>query len=87
MQVTLTKAEARAVNSLRGLPQGAHMLVMCSRSTETGAILDGSATAFEELVGHIGESMADGMLSMAAARTLGTLCVKIDPACADWLGM
>ncbi len=88
MKVSLTKAEYRAVNALRGLPDGAHMLVMCSTMTPTGSgILEGSKDAFEELVSFVGEEMAEGMLSAAAARTLGSMCVKIDPECADWLGM
>ncbi|MEQ1505862.1 MAG: hypothetical protein ABMB14_26745 [Myxococcota bacterium] len=87
MKVSLTKAEYRAVNALRGLPEGAHMLIMCSSATETGGVLEGSEGAFEELVSFIGEAMADGMLSATAIRALWALCVKIDPDCADWLGM
>jgi len=87
MNVTLNKAQYRALNKLRGLPDGAHMLIMCSRSTETGGVLAGSEQDFEELVEFISREMADGMLSATAARALGSLCVKIDPDCADWLGM
>jgi hypothetical protein len=87
MKVALTKAEYRAVNALRGLPEGAHMLIMCSRLTETGGELSGSEDAFEELVSFIGEEIGEGMLSAAAARTLSKLCVKIDPECGEWLGM
>lgn len=87
MKVTLNKAEYRAVNALRGLPDRAHMLIMCSTFTETGGVLQGSEEAFEELVSFISEEMAEGMLSAAASRTLRAMCVKIDPDCADWLGM
>ena len=87
MRVPLTKAQYRAVNDLRGLPDRAHMLVMCSSATPTGGVLEGSDAAFDELVSFIGEEMAEGMLSAAATRALWSLCVKIDPECADWLGM
>lgn len=88
MTITLTKAQYRAVNDLRGLPEGAHMMVMCSRPTDKGGgILEGDEADFDELVSFIGESLADGMLSETKARPLRSLCVKIDPDCADWLGM
>jgi hypothetical protein len=87
MKVSLTKAEYRAVNALRGLPEQAHMLIMCSAPTETGGVLQGSEEAFEKLVSFIGEEMVDGTLSAAASRTLRSMCAKIDPDCADWLGM
>ncbi len=87
MKVTLTKAQYRAVNALRGLPQGAHMMIMCSSATETGGVLEGSKADFEELVSFIGEELAEGMLSAASGRALGSLCIQIDPGCADWLGM
>ncbi|GEM_PF-6216416 len=41
MKVELDKAQDKALNALRGLPQGAHMLVMCSRITASGCILEG----------------------------------------------
>ena len=87
MKVSLDKSEYRALNGLRGLPEGAHMLVMCSRPTTTGATLVGSADTLDELVSAISEQIADGMLSATAVRALYSLCVKIDPDCADWLGM
>jgi hypothetical protein len=31
--------------------------------------------------------MADRLLSLTAARALRSMCVKIDPGCAEWLGM
>ena len=87
MKVTLTKTQYRAVNDLRGLPHAAHMLVMTSRSTDTGGVLDGDREAFDALVSHISEDLADGMHSASKARTLAAAAVKIDPSCADWLGM
>ncbi|MEL6346159.1 MAG: hypothetical protein AAFV53_23820 [Myxococcota bacterium] len=86
MKVTLSKAQYRAVNALRGMPYDAHMLIMCSQPTKTGGILEGSQKAFDELVTFISEEMAEGMLSASASRTLSALCVKIDPSCASWLG-
>lgn len=87
MKVTLNKTQYRAINDLRGLPPEAHMLVMCARSTDKGGVLDGRPGAFEELVSHIGEELGDGMVSATAGRALASAAVKIDPACADWLGM
>lgn len=87
MQISLTKAEYRAVNTLRGLPEEAHMMIMCSKPTEAGGVLQGSEEAFEALVLFIGEAMADGLLSATASRALWSMCVKINPDCADWLGM
>lgn len=87
MKVTLNKSECRAVNELRGLPDEAHMMIMCSSLTATGGVLTGSEQAFEELVEFISEEIAEGMLSATSTRVLASLCVKIDPDCADWLGM
>lgn len=87
MKVSLDKSEYRALNGLRGLPESAHMLVMCSRMTATGGTLMGSVHAFDELVNDISVQIADGLISATAARALYSLCVKIDPDCADWLGM
>ena len=87
MKITLNKSQYRAVNGLRGLPEEAHMLVMCSKLAPTGGILEGSEEAFEQLVAFISEEIAEGMLSAAASRALRTLCVRIDPDCANWLGM
>ncbi|MFT4625683.1 MAG: hypothetical protein ACI8PZ_004354 [Myxococcota bacterium] len=87
MKVTLNKSQYRALNNLRALPADAHMLIMCSKLTPTGGVLDGSQDAFDELVGFISGEIADGMVSATAARALASLCVKIDPSCADWLGM
>jgi len=87
MKITLTKTQYQAVNALRGLPNDAHMLVMCSRSTEKGGVLDGDRNAFDALVSHISEDLAHGMHSVSRARALAAVAVKIDPSCADWLGM
>ena len=87
MKVTLSKTQYWAVNDLRGLPHDAHMLLMCSHPTATGGPLEGPDQAFEELVSFIDEKMAVGMLSATATRALLSLCIKIDPECADWLGM
>lgn len=87
MRVTLNKTQYRAVNALRGLPQGAHLMVMCSRSTDTGGILEGDRDAMDELVSHISEELADGMVSAATGRALASAAIAIDPKSADWLGM
>lgn len=86
MRVSVTTAQYRALNDLRGLPDAAHMPIMCSLPTETGGQLDGSDEAFEELVSFIGPEMSEGLLSATASRALRSLCVKIDPRCAEWLG-
>ena len=86
MRLSLNKTQYRAVNDLRGLPDGAHMLVMCSEITATGGVLEGPDEAFRELVAFIGEDLAEGMLSATATRALWALCVKIDPHSAEWLG-
>ena len=87
MKVSLDAAQYRALNDLRGLPEGTHLLVMCATSTATGGILVGDEKDFEELVSFIGGEMAEGMLSATASRALRSLCLKIDADCADWLGM
>ena len=87
MKITLTDAQCRALNDLRGLPTNAHFLVMTSTPTATGGVLEGSRDAYEELVAHIGEDLAEGMLSKSAASALKSLCLKIDPGCASWLGL
>ena len=87
VRVTVNRSQYRAINDLRGLPDEAHMLIMCSSPTKTGGILEGSEEAFDELVAFISSEMAEGMLSASAHRTLGALCVKINPDCEDWLGM
>ncbi len=42
MKVSITKTQWFALNDLRGLPERAHMLVMCSIPSEGGAVLEGS---------------------------------------------
>lgn len=86
MKLTITRTQWHALNDLRGLPDGAHMLVMCSRPVDKGAVLEGDEAAFRELVEHIGEDLADGMLAGRAAEGLVALCLKIDPRCGAWLG-
>jgi hypothetical protein len=85
---SMSKAQlqALALSDLRGLPESAHFLVMCAASHEAGAVLDGSKQAFRELVEHISDEVAEGMLTGHAATTLRALCVKIDPTCARWFG-
>jgi hypothetical protein len=63
------------------------MLVMCSRTTATGGELDGRPEAFDALVSHISEDIAGKMHSVSKARTLAAVAVKIEPSCANWLGM
>ncbi|TVQ87640.1 MAG: hypothetical protein EA397_17905 [Deltaproteobacteria bacterium] len=87
MKVTLNRREYLALDALRGLPEDAHMLIMCCTPTETGGILEGSQRAFEELVDFVSEEFSEGMLPASKVRALTSLCVKIDPECADWLGM
>lgn len=86
MKITIDRSQWFALNDLRGLPESAHFLVMCAASHEGGAVLDGSKQAFTELVEHISEEIAEGMLKGHTATTLRALCVKIDPTCASWLG-
>lgn len=87
MNLPINKSQWHALNELRGLPETAHLLVMSARSTDSGAVLDGSQSAFGELVEHIGSELEEGMFSGPIAGALHALCVKIDPECADWLGM
>jgi hypothetical protein len=87
MRIDITQRERRALDKLRGLPSGAHMLLMCAHRTESGATLEGSEEAFTELIDFISEELADGMVSAASGAVLYALCVRIDPDCADWLGM
>ena len=87
MKVTLDKAQFRAVNALRGLPEGAHMMVMTSRPIEAGGILEGAREDFDELVSHISEELADAMVSAASGRALASVAIAIDPDSVDWLGM
>lgn len=87
MLAKLDKTQARALESLRGLPADAHSLVMCSRLTASGCTLEGPKGAFDELIAFIGEQLADGMLPAPSVVALRSLCVQIDPDCADFLGM
>ena len=86
MRVQLNKAQYDAVNDLRGLPEDAHMLVMCSHHTARGGVLDGSEEAFEQLLSFISEELSYGV-SARRARVLYSVAVAIDPDCADWIGM
>lgn len=86
MKISITGKQWHALNDLRGLPEAAHMLVMCSMPTENGAVLEGDKDAFDELVAHISEDLAEGMLTGGTAKALVALCLKIDPRAGDWLG-
>jgi hypothetical protein len=87
MRVSIDKREFRSLNAVRGLPPDAHLLIMCARSTPTGATLEGSEQAFDELVSFISGEIADEMVPETEMSSLSSLCVRIDPGCADWLGM
>ena len=88
MTITLNKSQYRALNALRGLPEEAHMLIMCSSLTPTGGgILEGPEEAFDELVEFISGELAEGMVSASASKALLSLCAALDPDCVDWLGM
>ena len=87
MRVAIDKREFRSLNDLRGLPTDAHMLIMCARPTPSGDTLEGSKQAFDELVSFISGEIAEGMVHETAISSLSSLCVRIDPGCADWLGM
>jgi len=87
MKLIVTPEQQRALEKLRGLPDNAHLLLMTSRYTATGGILNGRKKAFTELVEHISEDLAAGMHPVADARRLAEVCLKIDAECADWLGM
>lgn len=87
MQVELNKSQYRALNALRGPPEDVHMMIMCSTRTATGGRIEGSQQTLDQLVAFVNEQIAYGMVSASAARALTSLCVKIDPNCADWLGM
>jgi hypothetical protein len=83
MRISLEPRQFNALHKLRGLPARAHMLLM----TSGPEALEGSREAFDELVEFIGEELGEGMLSSANAKALYSLCLGIDPDCADWLGM
>jgi hypothetical protein len=87
MKVFITKTQCFALNDLRGLPERAHMLVMCSIPSEEGAVLEGPDEAFAELIEHINEDLCEGSLAKPVAAALTSLCLKVDPRCAEWLGM
>lgn len=83
MRISIEPREAHALHRLRGLPDGAHLLLMTSR----GDTLEGSQEAFDELVERISDDLVEDMVSRADRNTLVALCLKIDPSCVDWLGV
>ena len=88
MRITLTKAEYNVVNDLRGMPTDAHMMVMCSQMLpDGGGVLDGTEEAFDELFHHINEDLSEGLARKRSVRALMSVCLKIYPDRADWLGM
>jgi len=87
MKVKLDPSQSRALAGLQGLPARAHMLIMCSRPDPSGDILEGTQDDFDELVEHISAEFAEGMVSYRDAPLLYAICIKIDPNCAEWLGM
>lgn len=84
--MTVTTAQSRALNELRGLPDDVFMMLMTARRTETGEVLQGTEETFAELVSFIADDLAEGMVSRRSVRPLRALCIAIDPDCADWLG-
>lgn len=50
------------------------------------AVGEGSPEDFKRLTEFINEDIEDGMLSGKAADCLITLCIEIEPNCADWIG-
>ncbi len=82
MRVQLKPAEALALQDVRGLPEAAHLLVMCMSSDW---VLEGSRASFDLLVDAISEDLADGMHAAETSRLLADICLEIDPTRADWL--
>jgi len=63
------------------------MLVMCAHPDPSGDTLEGTKDDFDELVEHISGEFAEGMVSNRDAPLLYAICIKINPDCAEWLGM
>lgn len=78
MQLTLSRSESNAVYDLRGVPQGAHLLLMTGRPVGMETLLDGPNEWFDELVGHMYEELEEGLVSPARSRTLARLLERIE---------
>lgn len=88
MTLTLTKAQYSAVCDLRGLPQGAHFLIMTSTiAPGGGGVLEGSEEDFEALLSHINEDISEGLVKARALRSLVSVCEMINPDSINWLGV
>ena len=84
MNITLNQAESEALNALTGLPTEAHMLVMCGDVTASGMELEGSVTAFDELLQDLHDRLAEHRIPTAQRAALASICAKIDPKSASW---
>ena len=85
MKSTVNMSQYRALNALRGVPDGVHMMIMCSRRTEDGAEIEGAESDFRALVEFVGEEVAEGLVVGGAARALVALCEEIEPGCSEWM--
>ncbi|MEM7675780.1 MAG: hypothetical protein AAF449_07220 [Myxococcota bacterium] len=61
-------------------------MVMAMELTPEGNVIEGEMETFESLVTFVSNELASGTVSNSNLRSLTSLCVKIDPACLDWLG-
>ena len=82
MRIPIDARQAQALNTLRGLPERAHLLLMESDMST----LDGAKKAFDELVAFISDELAEGRVGRRDAEALIELCLRIDPSCSAWLG-
>lgn len=87
MEVSVTSAQYSALMDIYGPPNNVHDMIMLSRSSGKGQILEGEEEDFDDLLSLISEEIGEGMCNKTNAKRLLAICKKIDPESLDWIGM
>ena len=87
MRVSISRAQYNALMDIYGPPQDVHFMIMTASLGSDKWTLDGSEETFDSLLSTISEEIGEGLCTQKNARSLLSLCKKINPECLDWIGM
>ena len=79
-KISISIAEYLALNSIRGLEEDAHMLVMTAQRTKNGYyVLSGSSETFDSLASYISEDIYYETLPAKELKQLRKLLERLEP--------
>ena len=78
ISIAVTESQYIAIDAIRGLESAAHSMVMCADHTPNGWILNGSAEAFDKLLGDLHMEVDERMCPKKNIRFLVQVIEKIE---------